>query len=973
MATSSSHQVTDSFTNLVDDGTPEELLNLIMDEQNDFFCTGWTYLGDSRKLKKALFISMHRNKYAWIALSLITKSEAYKRWWKKHCIANQINHKEPGIPDTLAWMNGERVIGGPVESNKKYAKPKKRLSSDIELSEEEHISKKKKQDTPMNIADEKFATVNGALKFIHDHKDEFKAVGWIFKNSLKNERIALLVHRNGIKFVWVEVSKLKKIIGIHAWKQMYKRGNYNPNQIGVPPEYQKFERQRILGEPNQTRAPISPHQRQRSLAHADQFEKMAIHPVRNGYELSREEQELMFEHHLDNWVELEATDKYATTIDMSKNNNHWMGVLAEPPKIVKKNKPKNNSHAVAWMKEQWNNVKKKFEDEIDKGYENSSRFGLSFNYWSEQYPILKNIIQRIVNRGSVKAKAANIIRRKKMDQEGDKSNEQTEPEQAELEQAEVISNNLTDQVTKKKKPIDMDIDQDELDVYDGLIIEDYDDESDDYAPPNDKKKKGPKQTRTIPSRQSNVESNFSFFFNYLIASGLVHPIPETIMEMLTKQNVSAYLDAIEDMNQLGYYSPSTKRAKAEPLLTILKILINEEIGITIIDEDYLRDVKKIVNTKYHKWGQDRTSHTNFTHSTSFLDTTGQYASFEEYRDLFKNCKAQMTNILFAWVIRPKKREEILKLNALTYHDCFAMIMMIFSFCNRPEFYYMGQYGWLRAFSMDPKQGTSFTQYIYVFDDEEKVQRTIDESSFGFGEQNYKYVYFYKYIIHPYLKGSASKDSDALFFTRKGLFIQTYQSSSWTKIVKRVSKAMIGKDLNSQIMRFFTNAHFIKNLNLSPEDRETLDKAMNHSRETANRFYRMTGAIDLEQRWGHEIISRFMNTEITKMNKISDEIKELEDEEIQVWNNILEKCPTLKIIIEQHDKNFEMIKKMKQIGIEINQKEEEEEEDDDDQEVFESIVQKVQEEEEEVPVIEITGSPVIFENVEEGDEIFKNEM
>lgn len=163
-----------------------------------------------------------------------------------------------------------------------------------------------------------------------------------------------------------------------------------------------------------------------------------------------------------------------------------------------------------------------------------------------------------------------------------------------------------------------------------------------------------------------------------------------------------------------------------------------------------------------------------------------------------------------------------------------------------------------------------------------------------------YIYFFKHYIHPVV---ANENVSALFVKRNGKAINSSTAHDFTQIVKKVTKAFLGKTLHSRYVRYMGNAHFKANLQLSDAENAILDKATNHCSQTAKKYYMFTGAEYSHVPTGSPIISKFFQNNASSTEAIvlaKQEIEQLSSEEQAHFAILLQKLPLVSKLIAAYD-------------------------------------------------------------------------
>ena len=134
-----------------------------------------------------------------------------------------------------------------------------------------------------------------------------------------------------------------------------------------------------------------------------------------------------------------------------------------------------------------------------------------------------------------------------------------------------------------------------------------------------------------------------------------------------------------------------------------------------------------------------------------------------------------------------------------------------------------------------------------------------------------------------------------------------RADCFTSVLKKITKSLCGQAFNSRDLRFIGNAHCKNQLPLTTLEKETLDKATNHSNSTAEKFYSYTQKLNTCSKFGSSIILKFLQYQEEIPTKISKDISnKLNDTEKFIFLKISEKIPKIKELIDEYDKKITIL-------------------------------------------------------------------
>ena len=452
------------------------------------------------------------------------------------------------------------------------------------------------------------------------------------------------------------------------------------------------------------------------------------------------------------------------------------------------------------------------------------------------------------------------------------------------------------------------------------------------------------------SAVKQFKTKVTMFLNYTLLAHEWHQFPDILLTFLDKQYVESYINALTDPEQFGHSNEGTIRGYMDMLVTMFKFVLDRNL-VPISEEFKVRSVQAFVREHYQHWSSHRDDALKEKKSIGFHLAIGKYAGMKDWVRLFQNCIDTCTAWIYHFNLAKEEEEEEEMLSYIQkygwhYHDCFVMIFMLLTYFNRAEVYYQGTLDMLKMFHMipDDPEEEEFYQYAYIFTGPEKVSRAVDSSSFPFGENFNALCYFYKIMIHPKI---ANRKVNSLFVNRSGEAIRSTRADSFTKIVKRVTKAFWGFEMSSRDIRYHGNAHFKLHLNLGADESALLDKATNHDEVTAKIWYTYNGALEGKNRKGSTIITKFLNFGNEPPITLKEEMdQKLTPEEIDTLTNLINKLPGLAKLMKKHDSTIEVMRKRDQSKEEEEDQSEEEEEDQSEEEEEEQSEEEEEEQSEE---------------------------
>jgi len=401
------------------------------------------------------------------------------------------------------------------------------------------------------------------------------------------------------------------------------------------------------------------------------------------------------------------------------------------------------------------------------------------------------------------------------------------------------------------------------------------------------------------------KTKITIFLNYMLVSYDWDELPSTLREVMTRAKVQAYIEALADPAQFGHVNAQTIRAYIDVLIFVMRWA---DMGyVFLLVESVLQlELKRYILGEYDKYSKLRDMQLKERKSIAFLSSQGNFLEMDKWVEFFRDCIRTCKAYLFGYnelmniddEDKEEQAEEYLARCGKVYHDCFAIVLMLLTYFNRPEMYYQGQLQFLKLFYMTPPTGPPFYQYAYVFRGPEKVMRPIDTSTFAFGIDWTSFVYFYKHHVYPAMK---TEDTDALFLNHHGKGISITRSDRFLKIVKRVAVGFTGIAFTCQDLRFHGNAHYKLDLNLTAIEQLRLDKATNHTSMTAEKYYQYTGQLEANNIHGSTIINKFLSYSKQSLKKISDTIKQkLSKEQYKSFLVMLQDVPELQLVLKQYD-------------------------------------------------------------------------
>lgn len=418
------------------------------------------------------------------------------------------------------------------------------------------------------------------------------------------------------------------------------------------------------------------------------------------------------------------------------------------------------------------------------------------------------------------------------------------------------------------------------------------------------------QVQTSAERQ--FKTKIILFLNYILVSFNWKSLPERLRDVLDIEKVSSFCIALGSPKEFGFTNPQTIRGYLDILISIMRWTKLNTHVFTFVELNERHEIHTLILSHYNKWEQIRDQETKHKKSISYLHALGKYIEMKDFVLLFQKC----IDICSAFIqcyndlnLDSNETKQLIhekhKSNGKIYHDSFLIITILLTFFNRAEIYYQSSFSAIRMFLMKPPNNLPFYQYIFCYTGPEKVSRTIDTSTFAFGEQWNAITYFYKNIIYPDI--ISSETVDTLFLRKNGEAMNMTRADCFTSVLKKITKSLCGQAFNSRDLRFIGNAHCKNQLPLTTLEKETLDKATNHSNSTAEKFYSYTQKLDTCSKFGSSIILKFLQYQEEIPTKISKDISDkLNDTEKFIFLKISEKIPKIKELIDEYDKKITIL-------------------------------------------------------------------
>jgi len=406
----------------------------------------------------------------------------------------------------------------------------------------------------------------------------------------------------------------------------------------------------------------------------------------------------------------------------------------------------------------------------------------------------------------------------------------------------------------------------------------------------------------------NFCTKVTMFLNYCIVSFKLTTIPNKMKDFMTLIQVTRYMNALSDPEQFGHSNPQTIRGYIDVLVTIMKFASYNNV-FEVQEVQTVNELSKVIRACYNDWGQKRDQQLQLRHSASNLQAQGLFISIDDWVEFFQNLVANCNCWIYYYnntdLDDDEKEEYIFKYGKF-YMEAFLVLFSCLTFFNRPEVYYQGDIDFLQLYEMKPPNATPFYQYAYVYKGPEKVSRTIDTSSFAFGEHWNAIIYFFKRIIHPGLQ-KPDRPITSLFINRMHNPLQRSKADGYTDVVKNVSLAYTGVKYNSQQLRFNGNAKLKQDLKLTPAEHVTLDTATNHTSITAGKYYKYTGLHHTISKHGSSIINKLLNYNEQVPEKIIDQVHAKLSTNLKgAWMEILKAIPDLDALVKKHDSEIDVM-------------------------------------------------------------------
>jgi len=412
---------------------------------------------------------------------------------------------------------------------------------------------------------------------------------------------------------------------------------------------------------------------------------------------------------------------------------------------------------------------------------------------------------------------------------------------------------------------------------------------------------------------NQFKSHLLMYLNFM-TWWLCIPIKKRLIEYFSLSHVDAWITALGHKHQLGYANPNTARFKVGFLYSIAKYIRHNSMTINFYTETNIRKLDTKINDAHKKYTYMRDMVLLQNHSVSHLVEIGQYIGFQRWISIFDYCLRICVN----WVslfkdktLSEEKLKAIIIKNGFQFSDAIAFLLFYLTNFNRGEVYAKAMLDWLKCYEVTPLETdkTTFTQFYFVFNGEEKVMRSCEEHIWQLGSQLNAIFGVYIVKFHPVFRVQ-NVDSN-LFFTVKKRSPVT-STGEISNITERVTLGFTGVSLGNRKCRLHYNGHLVNGLNLSESQIRLLNVGMNHSQAVADKFYTFTNYIALYNNDLPDIAKKTLQALHVKSNDIvMDEIVNAIGEEKEIADKFFKLFPKARIAIEESDKKRRTILTLQQ--------------------------------------------------------------